>query len=154
MQETVSSSTERLKVDLERVLTQVSGTTAHVSGLKLLAGGAAQEAWALDVDFESGPEEGRQKLVLRRDMGGSLSSAQLQRDQEFKISQSRIRGWSTCPAPLLFFLRRRSGRRACRFPDEATGRRDDWTADCTGPNARRGEKSFTGTDRTGAGGHP
>ena len=51
MQETMSSSTEKLKTDLEHVLSNAKGAPVHISGLRLLAGGASQEAWALDAEI-------------------------------------------------------------------------------------------------------
>lgn len=74
-----------LAADLERSIAEAAGSTARVSGLRPLAGGASQEAWALDVEIADGPEAGRHALVLRRDLGGALSSAVLPRDQEFAV---------------------------------------------------------------------
>lgn len=103
IQETTSSSTARLKVDLEQVLSEASRSPVHISGLKLLAGGAAQEAWALDVDFEGGPLAGHHELVLRRDMGGLPSSVLLTRDQEFKILSAVYAAGMPVPRPYYFF---------------------------------------------------
>jgi aminoglycoside phosphotransferase (APT) family kinase protein len=54
------------------------------------------------VDFEGGPLAGHRELVLRRDMGGSLSSAQLQRDQEFKILSAVYHAGVPSPRPFYF----------------------------------------------------
>jgi len=79
------SRVETLRSGLEQFITTAAGAPTCVDGLKLLAGGASQEAWALDADITGGPEQGRHALVLRRDMGGALSSAVLPRAQEFDV---------------------------------------------------------------------
>ncbi|MGN6809430.1 MAG: hypothetical protein ACTHMP_01015, partial [Thermomicrobiales bacterium] len=71
--------TVRLAATLERAIVEAAGAPAAVSGLRPLAGGASQEAWALDVTIAGGPCTGQYALVLRRDMGGALSSVVLPR---------------------------------------------------------------------------
>ncbi len=85
MLDQASSRVETLRIGLERFIAHAAGSPARVDGLKLLAGGASQEAWALDADIAGAPEQGRHALVLRRDMGGALSSSVLTRAQEFDV---------------------------------------------------------------------
>ncbi len=87
---------------LERVIAEEVGSPVWVSGLRLLAGGASQEAWALDVAIEAGPEAGGRALVLRRDMGGALSSAVLPRDREFAALRAVYAAGAPVPRPFLF----------------------------------------------------
>lgn len=81
--EQASATAGALRDALEAALTAAAGAPVRVAGLTLLAGGASQEAWALDAEIAGGPHAGAHALVLRRDMGGALSSAVLPRHQEF-----------------------------------------------------------------------
>ena len=59
--------------DVERFLSEQTGKEARVTDARLLAGGASQESWSVDVVLEPGEE--RLALVMRRDMGGVLTFA-------------------------------------------------------------------------------
>lgn len=102
MPEQVSASMETLRRDLERFIAAAAGAPARVSGLHLLPGGASQEVWALDVAIDDGPLRGHLALVLRRDMGGALSSAVAPRDQEFAALQAMHAAGVRTPRPYWF----------------------------------------------------
>ena len=87
---------------LEAWLTGTLGVPVTLGGLKPLVGGASQEAWAVDVEIAAGPEAGRHALVLRRDMGGALSSAVLPRDQEFAVLRAMHAAGLPVPRPYWF----------------------------------------------------
>jgi len=84
---------------LETWLPGAAGALVTVTGLKPLVGGASQEAWALDVEVAGGPEAGRHALVLRRDMGGALSSSVLPRDREFAVQRAMHAAGLPIPRP-------------------------------------------------------
>jgi aminoglycoside phosphotransferase (APT) family kinase protein len=93
---------EALRAALEQCIGETEGGPAHVEGLRMLAGGASQEAWSLDLTVEEGPTRGTHELVLRRDMGGALSSAVLPRAQEFAALQAAHAAGIPVPRPYWF----------------------------------------------------
>ncbi len=92
-----------LREELERAIAAAAGAAARVEGLALLPGGASQEAWSLDVEIAGGAYAGRHALVLRRDMGGALSSAVLPRAQEFAVLRAVHAVGVRTPRPYWFF---------------------------------------------------
>src|SRR5947207_5297789 len=102
MEESTGDRVAALQGELERFIAEAAGAPARVEGLRPLAGGASQEAWALDVEIEGGPEAGRHELVLRRDMGGALSSAVLPRDQEYAVLRAVHAAGVRAPRPYWF----------------------------------------------------
>ena len=91
-----------LQAALERRLPVLAGGATRVGRPVLLAGGASQEAWAVDVEVAGGPLAGRHALVLRRDLGGALSSAVLPRRQEFVVLTAMHRAGLPVPRPYWF----------------------------------------------------
>jgi aminoglycoside phosphotransferase (APT) family kinase protein len=136
-----SSNLETLDVvrnDDERFLSEQTGKTARVVDAKLLAGGASQESWSIDVRLDrrgeptSGATEQRSAgqpdllmLVMRRDMGGVLTFATLPRATEFAVINAAYAAGVPVPKPFFeaatiggkpaFFMQRVAG--------EAVGRR-------------------------------
>ena len=70
-----------LSEELERYL---ATRGLHVISLRRLAGGASQEAWVVRV----GGADEKRDLVLRRDMGGALSSSARTRGEEYALLQA------------------------------------------------------------------
>src|SRR5579871_3008522 len=93
---------EALQAALERYIGEAVGGPVRVRGLRMLAGGASQEAWSLDLAVEAGPELGTYELVLRRDMGGALSSGVLPRAQEFEALRAAHAAGIRVPRPYWF----------------------------------------------------
>jgi aminoglycoside phosphotransferase (APT) family kinase protein len=91
-----------LRARLEAAIAAEAGAPARVSALHQLAGGASQEAWSLDVEIAGGPYAGRHALVLRRDMGGALSSHVLTRDREFAVLRAAHAAGIAVPRPYWF----------------------------------------------------
>jgi aminoglycoside phosphotransferase (APT) family kinase protein len=119
--------TVRLAAVLEQAIGAAAGAPATVSRLRPLAGGASQEAWALDVAIVGGSWAGQHTLVLRRDMGGALSSAVLPRDQEFAVLRAMHAAGVHVPRPYWFFPDLSGNGRAAflmeRLDGETIGRR-------------------------------
>jgi aminoglycoside phosphotransferase (APT) family kinase protein len=90
---------DALKAELEERLSALAGAPARVDALAPLAGGASQEAWAVDVAIAAGAWADRHALVLRRDLGGALSSAVLPRAQEFAVLTAVHRAGLPAPRP-------------------------------------------------------
>jgi aminoglycoside phosphotransferase (APT) family kinase protein len=120
---------------LEGFLSENVGGPARVVASRRLTGGASRDTWALDVETGGGVE----RLVLRRDMGGTITDEALDRDQEFRVLQSARAGDVLAPTPrwlctdsavlgVPFFLMDRLegesvGRRVVREPALAEARR-------------------------------
>jgi aminoglycoside phosphotransferase (APT) family kinase protein len=93
-----------------------------VAALYLLAGGASQEAWAVEIVFD---DVDALSLVMRRDMGGVLNFATLSRATEFAVIGAAYASGVPAPRPYFepceidgkpaFFME--------RVPGEAVGRR-------------------------------
>jgi aminoglycoside phosphotransferase (APT) family kinase protein len=90
--------------------------------MRLLAGGASQQAWAVDIALDDGE---KLELVMRRDMGGVLNFATLSRASEFAVIGAAYA--SGVPAPRPYFTPAEiDGKQAFfmeRVPGEAVGRR-------------------------------
>lgn len=69
--------------DVRAFIAKATDKNAHVVRLDRLAGGASHEAWALDVTFDG--EKAVLALVMRRSMGGALTTLALSREQEFAV---------------------------------------------------------------------
>ena len=89
-----TGTTARLRDVLRAWLTTVFGTGAEVHDLVCLAGGASQEAWGFTF--------ADRRLVLRRDMGGSLLDYGTDRYDEFRVIQTVHRGGVLVPEPLAY----------------------------------------------------
>lgn len=72
---------------------------AGIAALSRLSGGAIQENWAVDVDFEGGPLSGRQRLVVRTDSPSGVAVS-LGRAQEFALFQAAFGAGVSVPEPL------------------------------------------------------
>ncbi len=121
-----ASATQTLDVvrnDVERFLSGQTGKRARIVEAKLLAGGASQESWSVEVALEPGSE--RLDLVMRRDMGGVLTFATLPRATEFAVIAAAYAAGVPVPQPF-FEAATIAGRPAFfmqRVDGEAVGRR-------------------------------
>lgn len=94
--------------EIEQYLAEQAGAdTAKVQKHSLMSGGAIQENWLLDVNFEGGPIDGVLQAVLRLDSPSILAES-LSRAQEFALLQTAFNAGVTVPEPL--FL--------CENPDD------------------------------------
>jgi aminoglycoside phosphotransferase (APT) family kinase protein len=88
------------KPALEAFLAEAAGAgSAEVQDARPLSGGAIQENWLLEVDFDGGPEAGRQEFVLRTDSPSSVSVS-LSRVQEFAVLRAAWQAGVCVPEPL------------------------------------------------------
>src|SRR5258708_9106907 len=85
---------------LPRFLPGASGAEkVEVAACELLAGGAIQENWGLDVFFSDGRLAGPQRLVLRTNAASGIPSS-LARLDEFAVLQAAFAAGVTVPEPL------------------------------------------------------
>lgn len=89
-----------LKPALQRFLAQAAGaTSADITTMSPLTGGAIQENWLLTANFAAGPMSGTQELVLRTDADSGVA-ASLSRAQEFAVLCAAWQGGVLVPEPL------------------------------------------------------
>jgi aminoglycoside phosphotransferase (APT) family kinase protein len=85
---------------LARSLAAASGADAvEIARIALLPGGAIQENWAIDAEFDGGRLSGVQRLVLRCDAATGVP-ASLGRVEEFAVLQAAFAAGVTVPEPL------------------------------------------------------
>src|SRR5262245_49685935 len=92
-----------LQADLEQAVAAAAGARVRVTDLRPLAGGASQEAWAVELALDAGPLAGAHSLVLRRDLGGALSRMVLTREQEFAVLHAIHAAGAPAPRPYWCF---------------------------------------------------
>jgi aminoglycoside phosphotransferase (APT) family kinase protein len=71
----------------------------EIGRIALLPGGAIQENWAIDAEFDGGRLTGTQRLVLRTDASTGVASS-LGRADEFVVLQAAFAAGVTVPEPL------------------------------------------------------
>lgn len=96
------SHDDSLRDALTHAISRRMHTPVTVRALKQVAGGASQEAWSLDVDVMHDRRPQCVELILRRDMGGALSSAVLPRAQEFAVLDAVSKAGVNVPNPFWF----------------------------------------------------
>src|SRR5262249_51140151 len=84
----IISTPSNLGPALEAFLTQALKGPVHVTAARQLTGGASRATWAVDVEIASGPQQGKYALILRADMGGTITDDALSRGQEFRVLQA------------------------------------------------------------------
>jgi len=85
---------------LARFLARATGAEAvEVSRIALLPGGAIQDNWAIDAEFDGGALAGQQRLVLRIDAATGVPSS-LGRIEEFAVLQAAFAAGVASPEPL------------------------------------------------------
>jgi aminoglycoside phosphotransferase (APT) family kinase protein len=85
---------------LTRFLAQASGASeVRISEPELLAGGAIQENWGFEAEFDGGACVGRHRLVLRADAATGVASS-LERIAEFAVQRAAFAAGVTVAEPL------------------------------------------------------
>src|SRR3984957_6847152 len=80
-------------------LAAASGADAvEISRIEQLTGGAIQENWGIDAEFDGGGLVGRQRLVVRSDAPTGVPSS-LGRVEEFAVLQAAFTAGGTGPEP-------------------------------------------------------
>ncbi len=87
---------------LQEKLRALTRGDARVENLKMLAGGASQETWALDLILENGEPRGEYQLVLRRQLGGKIYRDALELAREFRVMQIAYASNVLLPYPQAF----------------------------------------------------
>lgn len=83
----MSDATEQLQNALEEKLSALTQGDVRIENLRMLAGGASQETWQLDLHVEAGEPRGDYRLVLRRQLGGKIYANALDLWREFRLMQ-------------------------------------------------------------------
>ena len=89
------SEAEELAAALAPWVSERFGAAASIGELKLLAGGASQQAWRVDV---STPDAAL-ALIVRRDLGGCMFATALSRADEFAVIELAYRAGVPAPQP-------------------------------------------------------
>ncbi len=74
------------------------GADAAIAGLRLLAGGASQQTWRLDITTPAGPLA----LIVRRDLGGRMFATALGRADEYAAIDLACRAGVPAPQPYAY----------------------------------------------------
>lgn len=98
----MSVTPAELQIALEEKLRALTRGAVRVEHLKMLAGGASQEMWALDLILENGEPRGEYKLVLRRQLGGKIHPDALDLEREFRVMQIAYASNVVVPYPQAF----------------------------------------------------
>src|SRR5260370_39839602 len=88
---------------LQAELGRAAGSIVQISGLALMAGGASQEMWRLDLSVGDGPRQGGHALVMRRQLGGKIHSSALDLGGGFKVLQAVFCFGAAVPRPYWVF---------------------------------------------------
>lgn len=85
--------------DQVRALTQ---SNVQIENLHMLAGGASQELWSLDLHVAEHETKGDYALVLRRQLGGKIYRDALDLEREFRVMQIAYASDVILPYPQAF----------------------------------------------------
>ncbi|MCU0493224.1 MAG: phosphotransferase family protein [Chloroflexaceae bacterium] len=91
--------TTTLQPALESAIAQALGQPVRVTNMALLAGGASQETWRLDLHVGSADESAVQRLVLRRPLGGSIFDGALDLPTEYHVISAAHAAGVPTPRP-------------------------------------------------------
>jgi aminoglycoside phosphotransferase (APT) family kinase protein len=89
---------DELDAALAPWLSERFGAGTAIQALKLLAGGASQQAWRIDVSAPGGSLA----LIVRRDLGGRMFATALGRADEFAVIELAYRAGVPAPQPYAF----------------------------------------------------
>lgn len=114
-----------LQTALEEKLRALTHSDVRVENLKILAGGASQETWRLDLHVADHETRGDYKLVLRRQLGGKIYREALDLAREFRVMQIAYASNVSLPYPQAFLpdLLERPAALLHRKDGETIGRR-------------------------------
>lgn len=91
-----------LHTALQEKLRALTSSEVRVENLHILAGGASQEMWRLDVTVPDHETQGEYKLVLRRQLGGKIYRDALDLQREFHVMQIAYASDVLLPYPQVF----------------------------------------------------
>lgn len=121
----MSVTPAELQTALEEKLRALTRGEVRVENLKMLAGGASQEMWRLDLSVDSEEARGDYQLVLRRQLGGKIYNDALDLEREFRVMQIAYASGVLLPYPQAFLpdLLNRPAALLHRKEGETIGRR-------------------------------
>lgn len=88
-----------LQAALEAALARATGSPVWIEGLALIAGGASQETWRLDLCMENGAHAGSLPLILRRPLGGAIYESSLDLRAEDRVHRAAYAAGAPVPPP-------------------------------------------------------
>ncbi|HMQ32804.1 MAG TPA: phosphotransferase family protein [Chloroflexaceae bacterium] len=92
-----------LRAALEAHLGRALGRPVWVEGLALIAGGASQETWRLELCADEGAHAGALPLILRRPLGGAIYASSLDLAAEHLVHAAAYGSRAPVPRPFYFF---------------------------------------------------
>jgi aminoglycoside phosphotransferase (APT) family kinase protein len=121
----MSVTPAELQIALEAKLRALTHSEVRVENLKMLAGGASQEMWRLDLSVAAHETRSEYKLVLRRQLGGKIYNDALDLAREFRVMQIAYASDVLLPYPQAFLpdLLNRPAALLHRKEGETIGRR-------------------------------
>ncbi|MBI4672733.1 MAG: phosphotransferase family protein [Chloroflexi bacterium] len=121
----MSVSPIELELVLQEKLRALTQSEVRVENLQILAGGASQEMWRLDLHVAANEPDGDYKLVLRRQLGGKIYRDALDVWREFHVMQVAYASNVAVPYPQAFLpdLLGRPAALVHFHPGETIGRR-------------------------------
>jgi aminoglycoside phosphotransferase (APT) family kinase protein len=121
----MSVSPAELQTALQEKLCALTHSDVRVENLKILAGGASQEMWRLDLHIAEHETRGDYQLVLRRQLGGKIYRDALDLAREFRVMQIAYASNVLLPYPQAFLtdLLSRPAALVHRKEGETIGRR-------------------------------
>lgn len=90
---------QTLQTALEQALTRATGSHVWIEGLTLIAGGASQETWRLDLCMDNGVHAGAMPLILRRPLGGAIYGSALDLPTEDRVHRAAYAAGAPVPPP-------------------------------------------------------
>lgn len=86
-----------LQAALETALARMTGGPVAIPALSLIAGGASQETWRLDLEVAAG---GVLPLILRRPLGGAIYDSSLDLHAEYRVHRAAHASGAPVPRPM------------------------------------------------------
>lgn len=87
---------QTLQAALADALARITGEQVEIADLSLIAGGASQETWRLDVRRPAGE---RLPLILRRPLGGAIYDTSLDLHTEYRVHRAAHASGAPVPRP-------------------------------------------------------
>lgn len=91
-----------LQTALEAWLGSNLGRQVWIEHMALIAGGASQETWRLDLCSDEGAHAGALPLVLRRPLGGAIYASSLDLPTEHRVHRAVAEAGAPVPKPFRF----------------------------------------------------
>ncbi len=96
------TDTIALQRALEHQLGKALGRPVWIEGMALIAGGASQETWRLDLCSDEGAHAGALPLILRRPLGGAIYASSLDLPSEHRVHRAAAEAGAPVPRPFRF----------------------------------------------------